>query len=197
MSTDTAAKTITLPATGVQLPAAFPWTLGKYTEHKNIGLNGDARSLELTRGKKMVVLAKNDGNGGESQLEVWSRGDEAVWDREQDALAEVFTALKAQGLQYRLDLSPFSGREGHVIVEDYTEASLADTLLQEAGTVAFLAKKRAPYFAESWEKIREGEYRTFSNTTGAAPELIQSLLDKHPGWLYWNKAARTWSTTAL
>lgn len=101
------------------------------------------------------------------------------------------TFAKTAGLEYRLDMSIF-GKEDHV--SDYDEESLANVLLFEAKVAQDLSRKRTPNFADSAEKIRQGEFFTLTGGSKITPAQIQGFLDQNPGVLVWSKAEKKWVT---
>lgn len=94
-------------------------------------------------------------------------------------------------MEHRIDGSAFD-QEDHV--GDYDEEAVANVLLFEAKVAKHLSGKRTPYFANSMEKAKEGEYFTMKNSSKATPAQIQGFLDQNPGVVVWSKTQQKWTS---
>lgn len=182
--------TTVLPATLVEVPATVTYELKKYSRDEYGGREGAVEHVELYRNGKMVAMVNNRGDGGSPSIEIWSRGDDEMFTRELKALRGWIADFKKAGLQYRLDMSAF-GKEDHI--GDYDEEAVAYALLFEAQVVKDLSSKRTPQFADSLEKVKEGEFFTLKNSSKLTPAQIQGFLDQNPGVVVWSKTEKKWT----
>jgi hypothetical protein len=183
---NTTIATKTLPATLTTVPANFPWTLGRYQADPYLG----SASVELLRDGKMVGLAKNDGRGGGSEIEIWTRGDESIFTREAKAIEDVLNGFKEAGLKYRSDGSPFGLPVSFL---EYNEEHLADLLLAEADQIKNLARGRNILFAKNRANLTKGTFHTLRKSSHLSEAQGLEAIKKHfPSALMWSRATHQW-----
>lgn len=184
---NTTTTTKTLPATLVEVPENFPWELRNYQADPYLG----SESVQLTRDGAFVILAKNEGRGAGSQLEIWSRGNDAMFARERRAIQDVLAAFHEAGLKYRMDHTMFGGSLEFV---DYDEERLADLLLTEAAQVKNLSRGRNVLLAKNRKNLTEGKFHTLRKSAHLSDDEAVEAVRKvsGAGAFVWSRGKHEW-----
>lgn len=180
--------TKSLSATLVPIPQSFPWTLRNYKDDPYLGVC----SVELHRDGKMVILAKNDGRGGASELEIWTRGDESIFVREQAAIQEVLAGFHEAALKYEMDGTPFGGSKQFL---DYDEERLADLLLAEGAQRKNLGRGRNVLIAKNRQNLKDGKFHTLRKSSHLSDDEALDAIRRHfptGGAFLWSRGRGEW-----